>query len=218
MNENTEDLTAFLRTLVGAYDRLIALEDRDDVTGLTDAHFEEWRAQKRKLSAFLGKMVDPDVGRRVDEWYDARQDRRDEDQFVDSAVDGAAPQSSATAAAPAAAETFEETVPGRLGPAMRRQEARTRKWEEMRGLSRRQKMEKERIRRDRKKTGLPQSAAEVSRPRDQRRRQMRENEDDATEGRRESRPDSMFKAPRVRGFGPEGWAGRKNEDAAPSAA
>lgn len=49
-----DDLAAFLSAMVGAYDRLLS---RGAVGGVERAVLEEWLGQKKKLSAFVSKMV-----------------------------------------------------------------------------------------------------------------------------------------------------------------
>lgn len=51
---SVDDLAAFLRAMVGAYDRLLS---RGAETGVPRGLLEEWLGQKRKLSAFVTKMV-----------------------------------------------------------------------------------------------------------------------------------------------------------------
>jgi len=51
---SVDDLAAFLQSMVGAYDRLLS---RGAAGGVERSLLEEWVGQKRKLSAFVTKMV-----------------------------------------------------------------------------------------------------------------------------------------------------------------
>ena len=51
---SVDDLAAFLRSMVGAYDRLLT---KGAEAGVERGLLEEWLGQKRKLSAFVTKMV-----------------------------------------------------------------------------------------------------------------------------------------------------------------
>jgi hypothetical protein len=51
---SVDDLAAFLQSMVGAYDRLLS---RGAGAGVERSLLEEWVGQKRKLSAFVTKMV-----------------------------------------------------------------------------------------------------------------------------------------------------------------
>jgi hypothetical protein len=51
---SVDDLAAFLQSMVGAYDRLLA---KGAGAGVERALLEEWLGQKRKLSAFVTKMI-----------------------------------------------------------------------------------------------------------------------------------------------------------------
>ena len=52
--QSVDDLAAFLRSMVGAYDRLLT---KGAEAGVARGLLEEWLGQKRKLSAFVTKMV-----------------------------------------------------------------------------------------------------------------------------------------------------------------
>jgi hypothetical protein len=72
---SVDDLAAFLQSMIGAYDRLLS---KGTAGGVERSLLEEWAGQKRKLSAFVTKMVGgvKSGGRRVG-------DRDGEDDEVD---------------------------------------------------------------------------------------------------------------------------------------
>ena len=74
---SVDDLTAFLQTMVGAYDRLLS---RGASAGVERAMLEEWLAQKRKLSAFVTKMVGGVKSTRGRRFGDGEEEEEDEEE------------------------------------------------------------------------------------------------------------------------------------------
>lgn len=148
VSENINELVEFLRTLIGAYDKILMVNERleDDGLGPLDKDvLNDCWSQKRKLSAFLGKVNNargvPSQARRTHEHgstIDGQTTKKPllQDEFDDEA-----------------GESLDVTVPNQrtktlkeINKALAKQEKAT----EESGLSRRQKRELEKEERVRK--------------------------------------------------------------------
>jgi len=159
--ERVDDLVGLLRGMVGAYDRILAVNEKleDEGKGPLDKTFvDDCWTQKRKLGAFLGKMADgaiPGQGERSGLWegYDPNaktsfDDDLDDDDRRHQVVSSEMEKGEAVVEP----DTFLAKIPaqGKLDKLIKKGLAEKKRRESERRLSRRQKREVEKIERIRR--------------------------------------------------------------------